>query len=339
MFKNSITNIIIIVISIYIISNLALVATGSSDIPNTRTDGAIRLTLPPSGKSDQNPAFGPVQSRYIVFTRFSNGYNVGPAGLFLLNLITEKVTRLTPIEDQDNVNLPGSVWIIKMGEGRIIFASDRAEANDLWRISPNGSNFKRITRHIERSIYMEPSWSPDGRWIVFETSKPGNSDDGRVSTIWKVRSNGTGLTRLTGTSGLDDRQPNWSPKGDKILFQRRILPNGPWGIYTIDPNGNNLKRVTRSLSDDSDASWSQDGKFIVYSSDYGDIFKPNIFIIPTNGGTPIRVTNSTNADSAPSWSPINCWIAFESHESDDKPAALWRIAAPPSIGCKKGDDN
>lgn len=35
----------------------------------TRSDGAVRLTTPPSGASDQNPAFSPDGSR-LVFTRF-----------------------------------------------------------------------------------------------------------------------------------------------------------------------------------------------------------------------------------------------------------------------------
>jgi TolB protein len=74
---------------------------------NTRSDGAIRLTTPLAGASDQNPAFSPDGSR-VVFTRFDRGYNGGPAGLFLLDLSSLQATRLTPVEDQDNVNLPGA---------------------------------------------------------------------------------------------------------------------------------------------------------------------------------------------------------------------------------------
>ncbi|MFQ5422000.1 MAG: right-handed parallel beta-helix repeat-containing protein, partial [Anaerolineae bacterium] len=40
----------------------------------TRSDGAVRLTTPPAGGSDQNPAFAPDDSQ-MVFTRFDNGYN------------------------------------------------------------------------------------------------------------------------------------------------------------------------------------------------------------------------------------------------------------------------
>ncbi|MFQ6100359.1 MAG: TolB family protein [Anaerolineae bacterium] len=301
-----------------------------------RSDGATRLTTPPSDASDQNPAFSPNGTR-LLFTRFENGYNVGPAGLFLLDLSTPSViTRLTPVEDQDNVNLPGAAW--SGVNDRIVFASDRAEADDLWLAAPDGSDFRRITTHPGPPCYIEPSWSPDGQWIVFEASQPGIGEDGRSGQIWKVRLDGSGLTQLTGSSspqaggiegGHDDRQPNWSPAGDRILFQRHVPGDDDWNLYTIAPDGSDLHQVTTAPSSDTDASWSPDGSRIVYSSDYGGLPVPNIFIISAWGGTPIRVTrDETHADGAPSWSPDGEWIAFESHQGEDLPASLWRIAVP-----------
>jgi len=212
--------------------------------------------------------------------------------------------------------------------GGIIFASDRLDSDDLWRIAPDGSSLTRITTHSGLLWYLEPSWSPDGQWIVFEARRPGDSEDGSVGQIWKVRADGTELTPLTdGTH--DDRQPNWSPSGERILFQRRSLPNGDWDIYTISPDGSNLYNVTSSPSSDTDASWSPDGSWIVYSSDYGGLPAPNIYAIHASGGVPARVTsNATHEDGAPSWSPDGQWIAFESHagQDEDSPAALRRIA-------------
>jgi len=168
----------------------------------TRPDGATRLTNPPTGASDQNPAFSP-DGKQLVLTRFETGYNAGPAGLFLLNLQNGIITRLTPWEDQDNVNLPGSAW--NPANNRIVFASDRLEADDLWRIAPDGSDFTRILMHTGLPSDIEPSWSPDGSWIVFEADQPGASVDGIVGKIWKVRADGTGLAALT--SDLAFRRP------------------------------------------------------------------------------------------------------------------------------------
>jgi Tol biopolymer transport system component len=74
-----------------------------------RADGSVRLTNPPTNTSDQNAAFAPDGSR-SVFTRCNNDYNIGRAGLFLVDLASCQIIRLTPEEDHDNVNLPGSAW-------------------------------------------------------------------------------------------------------------------------------------------------------------------------------------------------------------------------------------
>ena len=345
----------LVAIGLFILGSCSQSNAASPDPPIhvlTRPDDATRLTTPPAGDSDQNPAFSPDGSR-LVFTRFENGYNTGPASLFLLDLTSGQITRLTPVEDQDNVNLPGAAW--DAVSNRIVFASDRQEADDLWRIAPDGADFSRITTHTSPPWYFEPSWSPDGQWIVFEASQPGDSEDGRMGQIWKVRADGTDLTQLTDGS-YDDRQPNWSPAGDRILFQRRTP--GPstarlsspksgsgqgsddWNLYTITPTGSSIRPVTTAPSSDTDASWSPDGRWIVYSSDYGGLPVPNIFIVPAEACpepgrrscTPIRVTrDDAYEDSAPSWSPDGRWIAFESHlagQDEDTPASLWRIAVP-----------
>ena len=296
-----------------------------------RPDGAVRLTTPPGSASDQNPTFCP-NGTQLVFTRFDEGYNDGPAGLFLLNVGNGAATRLTPAEDQDNVNLPGTAW--NKVNDRIIFASDRQEADDLWRIASDGSDFTRVTTHPTPTVYIEPSWSPDGQWIVFEASQSGGGEDGRIGQVWKVRADGTDLTQLT-TGTYDDRQPNWSPSGDRILFQRRTPPDGQWDIYTIAPDGSDLQNVMgNSAGDETDASWSPGGMCIVYSSNNITLPIPNILVVPTVGGVPIQVTFSdAYEDSAPSWSPDGQWIAFESRESTGvgSPTALWRIAVPEGV--------
>jgi len=308
-----------------------------------RSDGAALIYDPDSPNSAQNPAFSP-DSDTILFSLFHSGYNIGPAGLFLISFLginSSTNNQQSPIAlldeaDQDSVNLPGSSW--NAISNKIVFASDRVDTDEIWTMSSDGSDLFRVTHHSTPGYYIEPSFSPDGAWIVFEVGSTAPEIQ-QQGSIWKVRLDGTGLAQLTDSlgGGTDDRQPNWSPVGDRIVFQRRIPASDDWNLYTIAPDGSDIRPVTTTPSSDTDASWSPDGRWIVYSSDFGGLPVPNIFVIPTNGGKVVRVTfSSTHEDSAPSWSPGSSsepWIAFESHEGvvEVTPASLWRIPVPEDL--------
>jgi TolB protein len=283
----------------------------------------MQLSAPPTGASDQNPAFSP-DGRTILFTRFSNGYNEGPAELMLLDSATGQVALFITAPDSDNVNMPGTSW--NLATNRIAFSSDREDTDEIWTADLDGGGLLRIS-HTTDGFALEPTFSPDGEWIVFETHDD-LPEDQQMGRIWKVRADGSYLTPLT-SGEYDDRQPNWSPTGERILFQRREPGSDNWDIVTIAPDGSDLRPVTTQPAEDTDASWSPDGRWIVYSSDYDDVDIANLFIIAAQGGELVRVTfNENGYDGAPSWSPDGAWIAFESG-GDEAPTALWMIAVPP----------
>jgi TolB protein len=183
----------------------------------------------------------------------------------------------------------------------------------------------------------EPTYSPDGEWLTFEVvNTDGISEDAQKGAIWIARADGSSVTQLTGGVDFDDRQPNWSPLEDRILFQRRIPGSDNWDIYTISMDGQRLRQITTSEASDTDASWSPDGAWVVYSSDEGDLDYANLFVISSHGGSPIRATdNPSGYDGAPSWSPDFKWIVFESG-AEDEPSTLWAIPAPPVPGRAPG---
>jgi Tol biopolymer transport system component len=83
------------------------------------------------------------------------------------------------------------------------------------------------------------SWSPDGTEIITEMK------NGR---LFVVRTDGTGLSMIhlqTGTTRYFAFQPHWSPDGTRILFCMFI--NGGEGIYTANPAGSDVKKVTFTM--------------------------------------------------------------------------------------------
>jgi TolB protein len=297
----------------------------------TRPDGAqlVPITIP-SG-SAQNPCWSPTGDR-LAFTNFTTRYNQGKGIVYTVASTGGGLLATLSRTTGQSVNLPGQCWSTATDE--VTFSSDATTSTDqIFRVRSNGTN---LTQVMNRPTFLnwEPSFSPvlpdATQWIVFESHTGGTSP----GEIWKIRTDGTGLTRLT--SGFDDRQPEWSPAGDRILFQRRWARND-WDIMTIDPNGGSLVNVTNDHATfDTDGSWSPSGNYIVYSSNGPNIPIADIFVIPATGGQRIQVTSNPTQglDGAPGWSPDGTKIAFESARGDpDKRGntTIWVIAAPLGI--------
>ncbi|MEV7353954.1 hypothetical protein [Kitasatospora sp. NPDC091276] len=300
-----------------------------------RADGAELLYRAEGGRSAQNPAFAP-DGRSVLLTEFSEGYNKGAAALGVLPLDGARAPQKV-LEDPDKaaVNLPGTSW--NAATGAFTFATDRESGHDeVWLMTPGGSP-ERVTRHEDGSGYSEPSFSPDGAWIVFQQSwEPEHAavhgDDAEQDSLWKVRRAGGAPLRLVdgkGT-GTDNRQPNWSPRGDRIVFQRRAAGGENWALWTVGADGTGLRQVTDVPGEHTDPTWSPDGRYLVFSSNLGDLPNAQVFVVAADGGRPVRVTGDDGSyDGAPSWSPDGKWIAFESAPGGEaNPAALWRIPAP-----------
>ena len=283
-----------------------------------RHDNATKLNIPVSG-SLQNPAFSP-DGDAVVFTRFRNGYNEEPADIFIFNIENSKIDTLV-MDGSANVNLPGSCW--NSQNESIVFSSSREPHDEIYLIDDNGNPGDEI-KITERSDYMayEPTFSPDGEWIVFE-SHPVDVENKGVIMKHKL-DNSIAYQALTDEND-DCRQPNWSPSGNYILFQK--YESGQWDIWIMKPDGSNKKKVTSGEGDKTDACFTNDGEFIIYSSD-SDLEFANIYIIAINGGNPERLTNYEGYDGAPSISQDESKIVFESYGGDPDDSdgtSLWML--------------
>lgn len=271
----------------------------------------------------QNPAWSP-DGKELLFTQFKNGYNLEPADLHIYNLETNAL-RLLVSDGSGNINLPGAVW--NSITGQIVFSSTRDPHDEIFIINENGMPGEewRVTSR-ESSVAYEPSFSPDGQWVVFESHQLDVEENG---VIMKYKIDGSedyyALTSITD----DCRQPNWSARGGRIVYQR--LTNNQWDLWVIDTDGSNAHQITSGTGDKTDASFSSDGEWIVYSSDESELVFASIFIVPASGGIPVRVTEYGGYAGAPSWSPDGLKIAFEASPDDPDDSTgttLWLVDAP-----------
>jgi len=127
-------------------------------------------------------------------------------------------------------------------------------------VNADGSGFHVIAAGPNQSV--NPTWSPDGRTIAFETNRDGNFE------IYSARADGTEVRNLTRTPRGEDRLPAW--KGNTIAFisNRDKAAATPYGynLWTMSADGSNQRWRAEDMHPYSTVSWSPDGTQIAFSS-------------------------------------------------------------------------
>jgi Tol biopolymer transport system component len=136
---------------------------------------------------------------------------------------------------------------------------------------------RRIRRTIETELMSihNPSYSPDGQWVVF-TALAGGVED-----LYVVNVESGALVRLT-QDAYSERTPRFSPDGNAIIFATDRGPEtdlddlvfGPWNVARMDVRraggqitGGSVSLVIESSANEFSAVWSPDGGSVAFVSD------------------------------------------------------------------------
>ena len=190
------------------------------------------------------------------------------------------------------------------------YAWDYDPEMELWVTDPESGESRRLT-HV-RGYDAEASYSPDGEWIVFTSTRDAfereltererktlEVDPAYFGEIYLMRADGSDVKRLTTVPGYDGG-PFFSFDGSRIVW-RRFDENGLIAdVWSMNVDGSDARQVT----DFGSMSWAPyyhpSGDYVFFASNKLGFSNFEVFIVDAAGKKePVRVTFTDGFDGLP----------------------------------------
>ena len=207
---------------------------------------------------------------------------------------------------------------------------------ELYVRSARTGTLRRLTD--ARGYDAEGSYSPDGQWIVFSSTRDGydrqlsaaeqkqlDTDPSYFGEIYIMRADadGTGARRLTNVPGYDGG-PFFSPDGTRIIWRRFDESGLIADVRTMNLDGTDERQLTNFAA----MSWAPyihpSGQYVIFASNKLGFDNFELFMVDIDGKKePVRVTYSDGFDGLPVPSPDGTELAWTSNRGGGREGQIY----------------
>jgi Tol biopolymer transport system component len=195
------------------------------------------------------------------------------------------------------------------------------ERGGIFVMRPDGSGVRQLTSFQTLNYDFaphglnlpddHPAFSPDGTKIAFTS----NREDPNNWDIYTMDVNGTNLTRLTATIGLDT-EPVFSPDGTHIAFVSER--SGNLDIWVMEVNGSNPVQITTNSLEDIEPAYSPDGSLIAFGRVQSEHEK-DVFVMNSDGTNEQQLTFEPGEDHDATFGPTGGQLVITSEKDGTNP--------------------
>jgi Tol biopolymer transport system component len=252
-------------------------------VKNIESGAAKPLTT--QGAIYMNPVSWSPDSNFIVYEdtysedRELDIFRVGVYSAELVNL-----TEDSPFRDGAPAWSPGGQWIA--------FHSNRegeeAGTEDIWLMSPDGTELQNLTPGTPLWRDRFPAWSPDGSLIAFY--RQGDISDAVSSAalpgLWVMNANGTNQRMLVPFDTFANEPPVWSPDGGWIAASDGVPEFSD--IWLVPAQAGEASPILIPGLERS-VCWSPDSRALMLTHDDGEDLYLTLVLLETMEVIPIEL--------------------------------------------------
>ena len=192
--------------------------------------------------------------------------------------------------------IAGAGWAVRPAlnrRGNRLAYTSVIYSSSLWRASITSDH--KIVRPLEKFIASTgleegPQYSPDGKHIVFQSTRTGYHE------IWRADADGSNPIQLTHFAKNLTGTPRWSPDSRWITFDSR--PAGHSEVFVINSEGGQPRQLTQGESENGVASWAPDGKWIYFASNRSGTWE--VWKMTPEGSSATQITHHGGFTALPS---------------------------------------